>query len=55
MTGFPQEIEAFYHAVATDTLPESNSALAADCIATVYAAYLSAARKGTEVTIRTDE
>jgi predicted dehydrogenase len=55
MTGFPQEIEAFYHAVATDTPPESNSALAADCIAIVYAAYLSAARKGTEVAIQADE
>jgi predicted dehydrogenase len=51
-TGFPQEIEAFYHAVATGTLPESDSRLAADCISTVYSAYLSAARNGTEVPVK---
>ncbi len=52
-TGFPQEIEAFYRAVATGTPPESDSGLAADTISTVYSAYLSAARKGVEVPVKT--
>ena len=52
ITGFPQEAEAFYHAVATGTAPESDSRLAADCISTVYSAYLSAARKGAEVPVK---
>jgi predicted dehydrogenase len=52
ITGFPQEIEAFYRAVVTGERPESDSRLAADCIATVYSAYLSAERKGAEVGVR---
>ncbi len=50
-TGFPQEIEAFYRTVAYGDPVESDSALAADCIATIYAGYLSAARAGTEVAV----
>ena len=52
ISGFPQEIEAFYRAVVTGTAPESDSRLAADCISTVYSAYLSAARKGAEVAVK---
>jgi predicted dehydrogenase len=52
MTGFPQEVEAFYRAVVTGTRPESDSCLAADCISTVYSAYLSAERSGREVPVR---
>jgi len=52
ITGFPQEIEAFYRAVATGERPESDSRLAADCISTVYSAYLSAERRGAEVSVR---
>jgi len=52
ITGFPQEVEAFYRAVATGERPESDSRLAADCISTVYSAYLSAERKGAEVAVR---
>src|SRR5262249_60932522 len=52
ITGFPQEIEAFYRAVATGERPESDSRLGADCIATVYCAYVSAERKGAEVAVR---
>jgi predicted dehydrogenase len=52
MTGYPQEIEAFYQAVANGVRPESDSHLAADCISTVYSAYLSAARYGSEVPIK---
>ncbi len=51
MTGFPQEMEAFYRAVTEGAVPESDSSLAADCIATIYAAYLSAERGGAQVPI----
>ena len=51
ITGFPQEVEAFYRAVASGTPAEGDSRLAADCISTVYSAYLSAERKGAEVPI----
>jgi predicted dehydrogenase len=51
ISGFPQEMEAFYRAAATGERPESDGILAANCMATVYAAYLSAERKGAEVTV----
>jgi len=50
-TGYPQEIEAFYRAVAYGDPIESDSSLGADCIMTTYAAYLSAERKGQEVKV----
>lgn len=46
--GFPQEIEAFYRAAAYGDAVESNSELAADCIATIYSGYVSAANGGVE-------
>ncbi len=49
--GFPQEVEAFYRAIATGEAPESGSGLAADTISAVYAAYLSAERSGAEVPV----
>jgi predicted dehydrogenase len=52
ITGFPQEVEAFYQSVASGARPESDSRLAADCISTVYSAYLSAERLGAEVAVR---
>ncbi len=52
ITGFPQEVEAFYRSAATGERPESDGRLAADCISTVYSAYLSAERKGAEVKVR---
>jgi predicted dehydrogenase len=52
ITGFPQEIEAFYRAAVTGEPPESDGRLAADCISTVYSAYFSAERKGAEVAVR---
>ena len=52
MTGFPQEIEAFYRTVAYGEEAESDSRLAADCISTIYSAYLSAERRGAEVPVR---
>ena len=51
-TGFPQEIEAFYRSVADGEPVESNSALAADCISTIYSAYVSAEKKGAEVAVK---
>jgi len=51
-TGYPQEIEAFYRAVAYGDPVESDSGLAADAISTIYSAYVSAERKGAEVAVR---
>jgi predicted dehydrogenase len=50
-TGYPQEIEAFYRSAAYGEPVESDSLLAADCIATIYSAYVSAERSGAEVEI----
>ena len=50
-TGYQHEMEAFYRSAVFGDPIESNSILAADTIATIYAGYLSAERKGTEVHI----
>jgi predicted dehydrogenase len=50
-TGYQHEMEAFYKAAANGGPVESDSTLAADVIATIYAGYLSAERKGTEVKV----
>ena len=52
-TGYPQEIEAFYRTVTSGEPVESDSHLAADCISTIYSAYVSAERAGAEVKIET--
>lgn len=49
--GYQHEMEAFYRAVAYDEPIQSNSSLAADTIAAIYAGYVSAERKGAEVEI----
>lgn len=49
--GYQHEMDAFYNTAANGTPIESNSSLAADVIATIYAAYLSAERKGAEVEV----
>ena len=49
--GYQHEMEAFYRAIAYGVSIESNSSLAADVIATVYAGYLSAERGGVETRI----
>lgn len=49
--GYQHEIEALYGNVIDGSTPESDSLLAADTIATVYSAYLSAERSGAEVRI----
>ena len=51
--GYPQEMEAFYRNIAYGDPIESTSRLAADCISTIYSAYVSAERKGAEVPIKT--
>jgi predicted dehydrogenase len=45
-TGYPQEIEAFYRTIAYGEPLESDSLLAADAIATIYSAYVSAQQQG---------
>jgi len=50
-TGYQHEMEAFYRSAAFGDPVESNSTLAADTIATIYAGYLSAERKGSEVQV----
>lgn len=49
--GYQHEMEAFYRSAAFGEPVESNSTLAADVIATIYAAYVSAAEKGREVEV----
>ena len=51
-TGYPQEIEAFYRAIAYGDPIESDSRLAADCISTIYSAYVSAEKAGAEVAVK---
>ena len=51
-TGYPQEIEAFYRTIAYGDPSETDSRLAADCISTIYSAYVSAEKKGAETAVR---
>jgi predicted dehydrogenase len=52
-TGYPQEIDAFYRTVAYGEPVESDSRLAADCISTIYSAYVSAQNAGKEISVKT--
>ncbi|HUQ97207.1 MAG TPA: Gfo/Idh/MocA family oxidoreductase [Chitinophagaceae bacterium] len=49
--GYQHEMNAFYKTVAEGAAIESNSSLAADTIATIYAGYVSAEQKGAAVSI----
>lgn len=49
--GYQHEMNAFYKSVADGGPVESNSTLAADTIATIYAGYLSAEKGGAEVPV----
>lgn len=49
--GYQHELEAFYRSIVTCGRIESNSRLASDTIATIYAGYVSAERGGQEVMI----
>lgn len=53
LTGYPQEMEAFYRTIAYGEPPESDLSLAADSISTIYSAYLSTRRQGAAVEVRT--
>lgn len=50
-TGYPQEMEAFYRTMAEGGRLESGIDLAADTIASIYSAYVSADRDGAAVNI----
>jgi predicted dehydrogenase len=49
--GYQHEMDAFYKTAAHGTPIESDSKLAADVIATIYSAYLSAENRGVEVQV----
>jgi predicted dehydrogenase len=49
--GYQHEMDAFYRSAAFGEPVESNSSLASDVIATIYAGYVSAEQKGTEVSV----
>lgn len=51
--GYQHELNAFYDAAANGTRIESDSKLASDTMATLYAAYVSAERNGAEVEVTT--
>lgn len=50
-TGYQHEMDAFYRSAAYGDSIESNSMLASDVMATIYAGYVSSDRKGQEVQI----
>lgn len=54
MFGYPHEIQDFMEAVATGRDPKSGMLAASDIVGVLYAAYLSAERKGIEVDIPLD-
>jgi len=54
MFGYPQEIQDFMEAIATGREPKSGMLGASDTVGVLYAAYLSAERKGAEVEIPLD-
>jgi hypothetical protein len=49
--GYQHEMSAFYRSVSHNEPIESDSSLASDTTATIYAGYVSAERKGVEVPI----
>lgn len=54
MFGYPQEIQDFMEAIATGREPKSGMLAASDAVGVLYAAYLSAERKGAEVEVPLD-
>jgi predicted dehydrogenase len=52
--GYPQEIQDFMEAVVTGREPKSGMLAASDSVGVLYAAYLSAERKGAEVEVPLD-
>jgi predicted dehydrogenase len=53
LTGYPQEMEAFYRTIVDGEPLECDSVLAANAISTLYSAYLSVERQGAVTNIRT--
>ena len=53
ITGYPQELEAFYHTIVYDERLESDLSLAGDVVSTIYSGYVSAEQKGIETAIKT--
>ena len=51
MTGYPQEMQDFMECVNENRQPKCGAALAQDTVAVMYAAYLSAERRGAEVEV----
>jgi predicted dehydrogenase len=49
--GYPQEFQDFVESIATGRTPLASAELARDTVVTLYAAYLSAERRGAEVEI----
>ena len=49
--GYQHEMDAFYKSAAYGDPVESNSSLASDVIATIYAGYVSSEKKGEEIGI----
>jgi predicted dehydrogenase len=52
--GYPQEIQDFMEAIATDRQPKSGMLVASDTVGALYAAYVSAERRGAEVEVPLD-
>jgi len=52
--GYPQEFQDYMAAIAIDREPKSGMRVASDTVATLYAAYVSAERKGQEVEVPLD-
>lgn len=53
ITGYPQEMEAFYRTIAYGDEPQTTMGLAADTISTIYSAYVSAELGGAAVDVKT--
>lgn len=51
LSGYPQELQDFMECLIHDREPQSNLALAADTVSTLYAAYVSAQENGRETEI----
>jgi len=51
MTGYPQEMQDFMECVDQNRAPKCGAALAQDTVAVMYAAYVSAERRGAEVEV----
>jgi predicted dehydrogenase len=54
MFGYPQEIQDFVEAIAAGREPKSGMLVASDSVGVLYAAYVSAEKKGAEVEVPLD-